>query len=121
VAVHVQYVTRVYARSAPEADGFGYVVMAFVCFGNAYPVSVLEWPGPYRRFSLLGKPLVPGHDAHVAFVKRYGAVGCVHYYPAPPAEWTALAAHHELFSEVMLPDSSQALPIAILRVRIAPS
>jgi hypothetical protein len=45
----------------------------------------------------------------------------VHYYPAPPAEWTALAAHHELFSEVMLPDSSQALPIAILRVRIAPS
>ncbi len=119
--MHVQYVTRVYASSAPEADGFGYVVMAFVCFGNAYPVSVLERPGPYRRFSLLGKPLVPGHDAHVAFVKRYGAVGSVHYYPAPPGEWDTLAAHHELFSEVVLPDSSQVLPIAILRVRIPPS
>jgi hypothetical protein len=117
VAVHVQYVTREYARSDP--DGFGYVVMAFVCFGNAYPVSVLERPD--RRFSLVGKPLVPGHDAHVAFVKQCIVGEAVAYYPAPPGEWTALAAHHELFSEVMLPDSSQVLPIAILRVRIPPS
>jgi hypothetical protein len=76
---------------------------------------------PEEPFNLVGKPLVPGHDAHVAFMKRYGAVGSVDYYPAPPGEWDTLAAHHELFSEVVLPDSSQVLPIAILRVRIPPS
>jgi hypothetical protein len=44
LGVHVQYVTRVYRYARSD-------VMAFVCFGNAYPVSVfneLEWPDPPR-------------------------------------------------------------------------
>jgi hypothetical protein len=120
---HWQYVTKAYGT--PDHDGFKYVVAAFVCSGSPYPVvsrDVEERHVPHNpalsRRSIAGQAIVPGHDAHIAFVRRLGDEMSSTYVLAGREEWDDLQARGELFSEIVVgAESAQVLPVAILRVR----
>jgi hypothetical protein len=120
-----QYVTKAYGY--PDEDGFKYVVAAFVCSGSPYPVvskDVEERHVPHNpalnRRSIAGQAIVPGHDAHIAFVRRLGDESSSTYVLARREEWDDLQARQELFSEIVVGESAQVLPVAILRVRWTP-
>jgi hypothetical protein len=110
-----QYVTKAYG--SPDADGFKYVVAAFVCSGSPYPVVSKDVDSTPSRRSIAGQAIVPGHDAHIAFVRRSGDESSSTYVLARREEWDDLQAQRELFSEIVLGESAQVLPVAILRVR----
>ncbi len=111
-----QYVTRAYGF--PDDEGFKHIVVAFVCVGNPYPVIASEQPR--GTYSLMGRPMVPGHDAHVTFVRRVGGDDSSDYFPADPRHWRDLEARRELFSEVVVAETAQVLPVAILRAQWTP-
>jgi hypothetical protein len=115
IAAVSQYVAKAYGY--PDEDGFKYVVAAFVCSGSPYPVVSSDVEASHSRRSIAGQAIVPGHDAHIAFVRRMGDESSSTYVLARKDEWDTLQASGELFSEVVLGESAQALPVAILRVR----
>ncbi len=76
---------------------------------------------PYQptlsRRRIQGQAIVPGHDAHIAFVRREGDENSSEYVVARREEWDDLQARGELFSEIVVGESAQVLPVAILRIR----
>jgi hypothetical protein len=54
------------------------------------------------------------------FVKREGPPESSTYFPAPLSEWPMLQRQRELYSEIVVTETAQVLPVAVLRVRWTP-
>jgi hypothetical protein len=104
-----------------KEDGTKLVLVAALVLGQPYPV--IEPPhdtsgSGYYLPGLLGQPVVPPHDCHVSFVDgRHDAPMPAWHEPEGMAgSWSGAEAEGKLYSEIVVQDASQVLPLAILRV-----
>lgn len=100
-----EYAKNVYAGDA------GCVILCALCFGNPFPV--IEHPSSPE--SMLGRPCMPRYDAHVAVVKREPGKGKACFVPAPPSSYEEEEASG-VFSEIVLFDRGQILPLAVVHL-----
>lgn len=111
----IEYVVPEYAT--PDADGKRTVLVAVAAFGNGYPVlafetgdKLLETTDPASG-KLFGVSIADPYDAHVAVVSQD-----TEFLPTPSDAWEDDAGEPVVFSELVVRDPSQVLPLAVLSV-----
>ena len=91
--------------SKPDGEGCQHVLVCAILWGNAYPV--IEIPHPDKAESLYAKPCAPSHDAHIVCVDGTEDLpNPIHF-----SKWKRCP---KLYSEVVIFDKSQILPLGWL-------
>jgi hypothetical protein len=104
-----------------DTDGMVSVLVCALAMGQPYPVieppyDVEEGSDGWYLPTLRGQPVVPPHDCHVVFVD--GTQDAPKPAETGGRDWEELEGAGRLYSEVVMHEKSQVLPLAVLRVRV---
>ena len=104
----LDYALSSYAKA--DSQGLCTVVVFAVVYGSPYPVI----ENPWEKNTMLLRPCVPRHDAHIVLVDGSSDPAL----PVSHRHWSSLAPR--LVTELVLFEKAQALPLGVLRLQ-APS